>query len=157
MNLSPEKATVMLREHGMRSTRLAQEVVMTLADMPVPATAKILHSMLRHHRADLATIHRILIKGEQAGLFRTVRFQDRSQWYEMSADSPHYHHLFCTHCQRIERLRYCLADQIKKAAMDEMGFEVLSHKTEMFGICRTCRGTTKPKSEPAIRSGSPKA
>lgn len=138
-----QQATDLLRRHGMRSTAAARHVLLMLAGLPIPATARILHASQRSRRMDLATIHRILVKGVQNGLFRTIRFRDRSHWYELAADHTHHHHLFCTHCRRIERFRYCVLEDLQAEALREKGFTVLSHSLELYGTCRNCQSPAK--------------
>ena len=149
MSMTREQATAMLHQHGLRSTPLARQILITLEEMPVPATAKIIHATLDRSAGDLATVHRILVKGAQSGLFRTVRFRDRSHWYDLAINHLHYHHLFCTRCRKIDRLRYCLFDKLSAAAQEEAGFEVQSHSTEIYGLCRNCRSEVKAGAAPS--------
>lgn len=92
----------------------------------------------------LSTVYRFLDSLQQSGqVTRTLIQGSEMALYELCAG--HRHYAVCLSCQRMLKLSAC---PIAAAApcLPEQGFEVLSHKLEIYGYCRECRDLSKQQS-----------
>ncbi len=125
------------------STRKRRAVLQTLTGLKSPVTAKRLHKLMGRGACDLATVHRTLNSLELAGVVHSIAFNGKVRWYELKDQAAHFHHVFCTACERIENIPLCEIDSFAKYAKEKKGFVIKSHMLELFGLCPKCSRETK--------------
>ena len=84
----------------------------------------------------------------EAGVVHRVAGTDDHSRFELAEElSDHHHHLLCRGCGSVAdiktstRLERALADAAR-AASEESGFEVTSHRIDLVGTCATCRSAS---------------
>ncbi len=85
------------------------------------------------------TVYRTMKLLIQAGLAREIDLADGLTRYEHLYNHTHHDHLVCTACgTSIEFLNADL-EKIQGSASDRLGFKVLDHKLQIYGLCALCR------------------
>jgi Fur family ferric uptake transcriptional regulator len=57
----------------------------------------------------------------------------------------HHHHVICSRCGRTTRVEDCgLAGVVAEVAR-RSGYEIETHRLELFGLCRHCQAKTSPR------------
>lgn len=134
-----EQALSALRERGMRITGTRRRLAETLFRAASPLSIEAIHQKLGHKSFDLVTLYRCLGAFEEAGVVQVVRDEGGKALYEMiDADHGHHHHVICRQCGKIDCLDDCAIGPFEKAAR-ALGYERLSHRLELYGICADCR------------------
>lgn len=89
-------------------------------------------------KVDRTTVFRLVNKLTRAKILTRIEFNERKARYELSS-LPHHHHAVCVKCGKVEDIRECNFDQVKKDAENNLSFKIESHRIELFGVCRDCR------------------
>jgi Fur family ferric uptake transcriptional regulator len=86
-----------------------------------------------------ATIYRTLKLLCESGLCRELRLDDGTTRYEHLYGHEHHDHLICTSCGRIMEVMEPEIEKLQERLAKTRGFQIKSHKLEIYGICRRCR------------------
>jgi Fur family ferric uptake transcriptional regulator len=86
-----------------------------------------------------ATIYRTLKLLCESGLCRELRLDDGSTRYEHLYGHEHHDHLICTSCGRLMEVLDPEIEKLQEKLAKTRGFQIRSHKLEIYGICRRCR------------------
>ena len=131
-----------LQKNGMKQSSQRRVIVQYFLNLGSHVHAEDIHTAMRGdgHIVGLATIYRALSLLKDAGLVHQMTFGDGKRVFEIFDPDEHHDHLICQECgsvsefhnEEIERLQ----DDVAKFA----GFRVLSHRHELYGICRGCQG-----------------
>lgn len=86
------------------------------------------------------TVYRELETLETLSIVRSVKLEDRKQYFEL-ATRDHHHHFVCLECEEIEdvHLDECDLEKQESLLAQKNGFSVLRHSLEFFGLCKFCR------------------
>ncbi len=93
----------------------------------------------RAPRIGLATVHRTLKLLEEAGLVERHAFDGAPTRFEAVRERAHHDHLICTVCGSIEEWQSEAIEQMQQQIAEELGFELRTHRHELYGICSACR------------------
>jgi len=74
-----------------------------------------------------------------AGLCRTVDFGDGTQRFEHEYGHQHHDHLICIECGRFVEIYSPKLEKIQAEMVEKHGYEQISHKLQIFGLCPKCR------------------
>ena len=85
----------------------------------------------------LTTVYRTLQKLADAKEIDFVRREDGEGAYKLCSDS-HHHHLLCEKCGKSVEFSSNKFEKLLEAVAEENGFEPLSHRAEIVGLCRQC-------------------
>jgi Fur family ferric uptake transcriptional regulator len=98
-----------------------------------------LHALLRQgpHAMGLATVYRHLRQLQQRGLIRCRHLPSGEALYAPSERDEH--HLTCVDCGSTVVLNHCPMHDVHLAGEQTVGFQLLFHTLEFFGLCRACR------------------
>jgi Fur family ferric uptake transcriptional regulator len=89
-------------------------------------------------RIGYTTVYRTMKLLIQAGLAREIDLADGLTRYEHLYNHTHHDHLVCTACgTSIEFLNDEL-EKIQDSASARLGFKVLDHKLQIYGLCAAC-------------------
>jgi Fur family ferric uptake transcriptional regulator len=89
-------------------------------------------------RIGYTTVYRTMKLLIQAGLAREIDLADGLTRYEHLYNHTHHDHLVCTACgTSIEFLNDEL-EKIQDSASARLGFKVLDHKLQIYGLCTAC-------------------
>lgn len=87
-------------------------------------------------RADigLATIYRVLMQFEQAGILSRSQFEGGKSVYELN-QGQHHDHLVCLDCGRVEEFYDADIEQRQHDIAQSKGFELADHALSLYAHC----------------------
>ena len=88
----------------------------------------------------LATVYRVLMQFEQAGLLTRSNFESGKAVFELN-EGQHHDHLVCLTCGRVEEFFDAEIEQRQHAIAQTRGFELQEHSLALYARC------TKPQCE----------
>ena len=105
-------------------------------------TAEDVYKALLADDADvgLATVYRVLMQFEQAGLLSRSNFESGKSVFELN-EGQHHDHLVCLSCGRVEEFFDAEIERRQRAVATERGFELQDHALALYADC------TKPNCE----------
>ena len=105
-------------------------------------TAEDVYKALLVEGADigLATVYRVLMQFEQAGLLSRSNFESGKAVFEIN-EGQHHDHLVCLDCGRVEEFYDPQIEKRQRAVAVSRGFELQEHSLALYARC------TKPSCE----------
>lgn len=97
----------------------------------------ILHK-LPENTCDQATVYRCLNQFVESNLVSSTNFNKDFALFEFNDPHHHHHHIVCKVCHKVESFDECLIDPIVEKLTSE-GYKDISHKFEIFAVCRNCQ------------------
>ena len=99
-------------------------------------TAEDVYKALLHEHADigLATVYRVLMQFEQAGLLTRSNFESGKAVFELN-EGQHHDHLVCLDCGRVEEFFDAQIEQRQRTITLERGFELQEHALALYARC----------------------
>jgi Fur family ferric uptake transcriptional regulator len=88
----------------------------------------------------LATVYRVLMQFEQAGLLTRSNFESGKAVFELN-QGQHHDHLVCLTCGRVEEFYDAEIEQRQRNVALTRGFELQEHSLSLYATC------TKPNCE----------
>jgi len=88
----------------------------------------------------LATVYRVLMQFEQAGLLTRSNFESGKSVFELN-EGQHHDHLVCLSCGRVEEFYDAEIEQRQRVVAEMRGFEIHEHSLSLYARC------TKPNCE----------
>ena len=95
----------------------------------------------------LATVYRVLMQFEQAGLLSRSHFESGKSVFELN-EGQHHDHLVCLTCGRVEEFFDAEIEQRQRAVALAKGFELHDHALSLYAVC-TKTGCPHRGSQPA--------
>jgi Fur family ferric uptake transcriptional regulator len=92
----------------------------------------------------LATVYRVLMQFEQAGLLSRSHFESGKSVFELN-EGQHHDHLVCLTCGRVEEFYDAEIEQRQRAVASARGFELHDHALALYGACTKKNCAYKPK------------
>jgi len=86
----------------------------------------------------MATVYRTVKLLEEAGLATPRHFGTGQTLYEVTGQ--HHDHIICQTCQFIVEFESRDIERMQDEVAHRFGFEITSHKHELFGLCEKSRG-----------------
>jgi Fur family ferric uptake transcriptional regulator len=99
-------------------------------------TAEDVFRVLLEDRSDigLATVYRVLMQFEQAGLLIRSNFESGKAVYEIN-EGQHHDHLVCLDCGRVEEFYDAEIEQRQHQVAKSKGFEIADHALSIYAHC----------------------
>lgn len=99
-------------------------------------TAEDVYKALLVEGADigLATVYRVLMQFEQAGLLSRSHFESGKSVFELN-EGRHHDHLVCLTCGRVEEFFDPEIEQRQRAIAQSHGFELQDHALSLYAVC----------------------
>mmetsp|Transcript_21263 Transcript_21263/g.9781 ORF Transcript_21263/g.9781 Transcript_21263/m.9781 type:complete len:226 (-) Transcript_21263:87-764(-) len=72
------------------------------------------------------------------GFAKKNQFNDDTIRYEHRHLGQHHDHMICTKCQKVTEFQNEHMEALKVQIASDMGFHMLQHKMEIYGICSNC-------------------
>ena len=96
----------------------------------------------------LATVYRVLMQFEQAGLLSRSHFDTGKAVFELR-QSNHHDHLVCVRCGRVEEFHDAEIEHRQRVVAEGMGFELREHALTLYGLCSapTCGGAERGETD----------
>ena len=82
----------------------------------------------------LATVYRVLMQFEQAGLLTRSNFESGKAVFEIN-EGQHHDHLVCLDCGRVEEFYDAEIEQRQRAVTVLRGFELQEHSLSLYARC----------------------
>jgi Fur family transcriptional regulator, ferric uptake regulator len=103
-------------------------------------TAEDVYKILLNENEDigLATVYRVLMQFEQAGLLVRHHFESGKAVFELN-EGNHHDHLVCLQCGRVEEFYDAEIEKRQIKIAKDRGFEIHDHSLHIYADC------TKPK------------
>ena len=106
----------------------------------------------------LATVYRVLMQFEQAGILSRNHFESGKSVFELN-EGHHHDHLVCMSCGRVEEFFDPEIEARQRAVAQARGFSLQEHSLALYATCvkADCahRGTLKnPGSMPLLADGA---
>ena len=99
-------------------------------------TAEDVYKALLADGADigLATVYRVLMQFEQAGLLTRSNFESGKAVFELN-EGHHHDHLVCMTCGRVEEFFDIEIEQRQRAIATQRGFDLQEHSLALYARC----------------------
>lgn len=99
-------------------------------------TAEDVFRVLLDDRSDigLATVYRVLMQFEQAGLLTRSNFESGKAVYELN-EGQHHDHLVCLDCGRVEEFFDAEIERRQHAVAEQRGFVLQEHALSLYANC----------------------
>ncbi len=99
-------------------------------------TAEDVYKALLAEDADigLATVYRVLMQFEQAGLLSRSHFESGKSVFELN-EGRHHDHLVCLTCGRVEEFYDAQIEARQRTVAEARGFELQDHALSMYANC----------------------
>lgn len=130
-----------LRKVGLKVTTPRLKILTLLENAkPHHLSAEAIYQQLKDQGSDvgLATVYRVLIQFESAGLIRRHNFEGGFSVFEIEHGS-HHDHIVCERCGSVKEF---FDDTIEKRQHDianASGFLITEHHHTIYGICQLCQ------------------
>ncbi len=99
-------------------------------------TAEDVYKTLLAEGADigLATVYRVLLQFEQAGILSRNHFESGKAVFELN-EGKHHDHLVCLDCGRVEEFYDAEIEKRQKNVAHARGFELQDHALALYATC----------------------
>lgn len=99
-------------------------------------TAEDVFRVLLEERSDigLATVYRVLMQFEQAGLLTRSSFESGKAVYELN-EGQHHDHMVCIDCGRVEEFYDEEIERRQQAIAASKGFQIHDHALSLYATC----------------------
>jgi Fur family ferric uptake transcriptional regulator len=131
-----------IAEHGLKHSRQRDRIVETFLAMGGHVSVEELVARVRRidPRISVATVYRTMKLLAESGLAIPRQFGGAGQTrYEAATGKDHHDHLICTSCGEIVEFANERIESLQELVARRHGFEVESHRLELYGRCARCR------------------
>ena len=99
-------------------------------------SAEDVYRLVLQERADigLATIYRVLMQFEQAGLLTRSQFESGKAVYELN-EGQHHDHLVCLRCGLVIEFNDEEIENRQEGIAKQHGFRLINHSMALYGVC----------------------
>jgi len=87
-----------------------------------------------HADVGLATVYRVLMQFEQAGILSRHHFESGKAVFELN-EGKHHDHLVCLDCGRVEEFYDPEIEKRQQAIAAARGFELQDHSLALYAVC----------------------
>ena len=131
-----------LRKKGLKTTQQREAIVDAFLRTSGHVALEDLLSQARrkHPGVGLATVYRTVKLLEEAGIAAARHFGPGQTLYEIAEGRAHHDHLICESCGYIVEFENDEIERLQVQAARKMGFNVVRHRHELFGLCEKSQG-----------------
>lgn len=110
-------------------------------------TAEDVYKVLLNEGSDigLATVYRVLMQFEQAGLLSRNHFEAGKAVFELN-EGQHHDHLVCVNCGRVEEFFDAEIERRQQQIATERGYKLQDHALSLYVLCNREGCADKPAS-----------
>jgi len=141
-----------LKHSGLKNTKQRNSVLNILEKTTQPLTADQIYVALINEKTaiNLSTIYRVLnTLAEKNLIIKSSSVSDNKALFELNS-LEHKHHLVCVECKKIIMVDECPFEEYEKKLKEKMGFTILGHKLEIYGICNNCQKKNEKNNKPTV-------
>lgn len=138
-----KEAITTLKSSGVRITPQRHAILEYLIESMSHPTADEIFKALEEKfpNMSVATVYNNLRVFKEAGLVKELTYGDSSSRFDW-VTTDHYHAI-CEECGKIVDFYYPVLDEVESVAQHVTGFQVHSHRMEVYGICPSCQANKK--------------
>jgi Fur family peroxide stress response transcriptional regulator len=127
-----------LKSTGVRITPQRHAILEFLIQSMIHPTADDIYKALeaKFPNMSVATVYNNLRVFRESGLVKELTYGDSSSRFDF-VTNDHYH-IMCDSCGKIVDFHYPGLDEVEHLASHVTGFQVNSHRMEIYGTCPTC-------------------
>jgi Fur family transcriptional regulator, ferric uptake regulator len=133
-----------LKDHGLKATFPRLKILEIMESSPVHhLSAEDIYKLLIQSQSEigLATVYRVLTQFEAAGMVIRHHFEEGHSVFELSSEL-HHDHLVCVRCGGVEEFQDNEIEVRQKRIAEDMGYELIDHNLNMYGLCPDCQVVT---------------
>ncbi|HEX6362110.1 MAG TPA: ferric iron uptake transcriptional regulator [Albitalea sp.] len=126
-----------LKSSGLKATLPRIKILEVFQTSPVRhLTAEDVYKALLAEGSDigLATVYRVLMQFEQAGLLSRSHFESGKSVFELN-EGKHHDHLLCLTCGRVEEFYDAEIENRQRAIAEQRGFALQDHALSLYAVC----------------------
>ena len=126
-----------LKSSGLKATLPRLKILQVFEQTPHRhMTAEDVYKTLIAEGSDigLATVYRVLMQFEQAGLLSRSHFESGKAIFELN-EGQHHDHLVCLDCGHVEEFFDADIEDRQHAIAREKGFEIADHALSLYAHC----------------------
>jgi len=129
-----------LADHGLKQTVPRRIILDTFLKGEGHRTVEEIHRQVRREdpRIGYTTVYRTMKLLSESGLAREIDLSDGATRYEHLYNHAHHDHMVCTGCGRSVEFYNEQIERVQDEASAELGFRVLDHRLQIYGLCRDC-------------------
>lgn len=137
-----KKLKTFLKDKGLKSTRQRDIITTEFLKSSEHMTAEELYRRVNRHHKEIGftTVYRTLKLLKKSGLATERIFADNLTRYEHLSSEDHHDHLICIRCGSITEFENPKIEKLQDKIADDFGFYTVSHKMELYGYCKKCKG-----------------
>ena len=126
-----------LASKKLKQTRQRRIIVQHFLELNTHVDAEVLYARTREagHDFGLATIYRTLNLLTESGLAEQKSFTDGRSVFEVNLPDQHHDHLICLECGQVLEFENNEIEELQKKVAQKHGFELKSHRLDLFGKC----------------------
>ena len=145
----PEVMGEALRREGKRMTSKRALLLRIIAESGEHLDAEEIHRLAQEKgsKMSLSTVYRTLSLLAEMGLLRELHFDDAHHHFER-AQGEHYH-LVCLECGEVSEYWPPDGGRRLRQVAEESGFDLVSARLELRGICERCGASRETRSRSA--------
>lgn len=138
--MDKERALEILKEKGYKCTSSREAIIDVFIKNDTPCKANEILDMVSNITPGInfSTIYRNLDLLIKLGIVNKLNLEDGFSHYELSK-GEHHHHIICKLCGSVKEIDLCPFKEMGKDKLEELGFEPLEHKFEIYGFCSKCK------------------
>ena len=127
-----------LKATGVRITPQRHAILEFLIQSMIHPTADEIYKALeaKFPNMSVATVYNNLRVFRESGLVKELTYGDSSSRFDF-VTNDHYH-IICDSCGKIVDFHYPGLDEVEHLASHVTGFQVNSHRMEIYGTCPSC-------------------
>jgi len=136
----------LLKENGLKFTIQREVILEMLYNSDEHLTPEGLHHLIQEKHPELgtgiATVYRTLSLLEDSEMVTSLSFGAQGKKYELGA-KDHHDHIICTSCGNITEFVDEEIERRQKEITEALGFVMLEHSMQIYGICKNCQTDSK--------------
>jgi Fur family ferric uptake transcriptional regulator len=136
-----------LKSSGLKATLPRIKILEVFQTSPQRhMTAEDVYKALLNEDSDigLATVYRVLMQFEQAGLLTRSHFESGKSVFELN-EGQHHDHLVCLTCGRVEEFYDPEIEVRQRAIAEQRGFQLHEHALSLYAECVKPNCPHRPK------------
>ena len=128
-----------LRDKGYKLTGQRRIIIEAFEECPAHYTAQEIFEKVKAHNPNInfSTVYRNLELLCNIGVIKKLHISSGISHFELAHDE-HHHHVICLKCGDMQCIDICPYGELQISELDELGFEPVEHKFEIYGYCKKC-------------------
>ena len=126
-----------LKNSGLKATLPRIKVLEVFQNTPQRhmSAEDVFRALLAEHAdVGLATVYRVLMQFEQAGILSRNHFESGKAVFELN-EGKHHDHLVCVDCGRVEEFFDPEIERRQRSVAQARGFELHDHALALYAVC----------------------